>query len=100
MPALHRSLIQSLPLFGAMQPAELDEVIANATALRIPNGDFPLSRQDIAEATGTTLHSVSRVLSAWENAGLVLLGRRKVIVCDIERLGRIAEGGAAVPPES
>jgi CRP-like cAMP-binding protein len=59
--------------------------------------DFPLTRQDIAEATGTTLHSVSRVLNTWENAGLVVLGRRKVIVCDIERLARIAEGGAAVP---
>jgi CRP-like cAMP-binding protein len=234
MPALHRSLIQSLPLFSAMDAAELDEVIAQATALRIPKGtavfeqgeaaknffvllngrlkvvktlpagqqvvirfvapgdiygiakalnrkdypataaalvdsvtlawdmaiwddfmarhpafarnvmqmmgrrieeahtklqvmstqdvehrvahtilrlvtqsgrkvdegvliDFPLSRQDIAEATGTTLHSVSRVLSAWENVGLVVVGRRKVIVCDTERLARVAEGGNAMP---
>ncbi len=59
--------------------------------------DFPLSRQDIAESAGTTLHSVSRVLSAWENAGLVVVGRRKVIVCDTERLARIAEGGDAAP---
>lgn len=237
MPVLHRSLIQSLPLFSAMDAAELDEVVAHATALRIPKGtavfkqgdaattfyvllngrlkvvkmtpdgqqvvirfvvpgdiygiakalnrmdypatatalvdsvtlawdmaiwddfmarhpalarnvmqmmgqriedahtrlkemstedvehrvahavlrlvtqsgrkvdegvlvDFPITRQEIAEVSGTTLHSVSRVLSAWENAGLVVVGRQKVIVCDIERLARIAEGSAAEPPGS
>jgi CRP-like cAMP-binding protein len=234
MPALHRSLIKSLPVFGAMDHAELDDVISSATALRIPRGsavfkqgatakafyvllngrlkvvkvtpdgqqvvmrfvvpgdiygiakalnrqdypatatalvdsvtlawdmaiwddfmqrhptfarnvmqmmgqriqeahtrlkematedvehrvahavlrlvsqsgrkveegvlvDFPVTRQEIAEVSGTTLHSVSRVLSAWENAGLVVLGRRKVIVCDLERLSRIAEASVEVP---
>jgi len=53
--------------------------------------DFPVTRQEIAEVSGTTMHSVSRVLSAWENAGLVVVGRQKVIVCDLERLSRIAE---------
>ena len=53
--------------------------------------DFPVTRQEIAEVSGTTMHSVSRVLSAWENGGLVLVGRQKVIVCDLERLSRIAE---------
>jgi CRP-like cAMP-binding protein len=52
--------------------------------------DFPITRQEIAEASGTTMHSVSRVLSAWQNAGLVVVGRQKVIVCDLERLSRIA----------
>lgn len=33
--------------------------------------DFPISRQDIAEMTGTTPHSVSRILSAGETKGLV-----------------------------
>src|SRR2546422_7218183 len=28
--------------------------------------DFPISRQNIAEMTGTTLFTVSRLLSAWE----------------------------------
>lgn len=41
MPALHRSLIQSLPVFSAMDTAELDEVIGHATALRIPKGERP-----------------------------------------------------------
>jgi CRP-like cAMP-binding protein len=59
--------------------------------------DFPVTRQEIAEVSGTTMHSVSRTLSAWENAGLVVVGRQKVIVCDLERLSRIAEEEAGKP---
>ncbi|MDF3936126.1 Crp/Fnr family transcriptional regulator [Pseudomonas citronellolis] len=54
--------------------------------------DFPISRQDIAEMTGTTLHSVSRLLCAWEALGLVRGGRQKLLVCDLPRLARLAEG--------
>lgn len=53
--------------------------------------DFPLSRQDIAEMTGTTLHTVSRTLSAWQERGLVQLGRQKLTVCDPRALAIIAE---------
>ena len=53
--------------------------------------DFPISRQDIAEMTGTTLHTVSRLLSAWEAEKIVQSGRRKVIVSDPHRLMLIAE---------
>lgn len=53
--------------------------------------DFPITRQDIAEMTGTTLHTVSRILSAWEDEGLVRGGRQKVIVKDAHRLVLIAE---------
>jgi CRP-like cAMP-binding protein len=31
--------------------------------------DFPITQQDLGEASGTTLHSVSRVLGAWEHTG-------------------------------
>lgn len=53
--------------------------------------DFPITRQDIAEMTGTTLHTVSRLLSAWEEKGLVRGGRQKVIVTDPHGLMLIAE---------
>lgn len=56
--------------------------------------DFPLSRQDIAEMTGTTLHTVSRIMSAWEAAGVVESGRQRVAVRNAERLSAIAEGEA------
>ena len=57
--------------------------------------DFPISRQDVAEMTGTTLHTVSWVLSAWEQQGLVESGRQRITVCDPHRLFGIAEG----PPD-
>ncbi|MBB2973699.1 Crp/Fnr family transcriptional regulator [Mesorhizobium sp. RMAD-H1] len=53
--------------------------------------DFPISRQDIAEMTGTTLHSVSRLLSGWEDEGIVRNGRQKVIITDQPQLALIAE---------
>ncbi|PDT85802.1 Crp/Fnr family transcriptional regulator [Sinorhizobium sp. BJ1] len=55
--------------------------------------DFPISRQDIAEMTGTTLHTVSRILSAWEQKGLVEGGRQKLIIRDLPGLAALAEGG-------
>lgn len=36
--------------------------------------------------TGTTLHTVSRLLSAWEKDGLVQSKRKKITVCDPHRL--------------
>lgn len=54
--------------------------------------DFPISRQDIADMTGTTLHTVSRLLTAWEDKGLVKSGRRQVSVIEPHRLMLLAEG--------
>ncbi|MCE8469085.1 Crp/Fnr family transcriptional regulator, partial [Rhodovulum sulfidophilum] len=53
---------------------------------------FPVTRQDISEMTGTTLHSVSRLLSAWEKAGIVASRRRHVTVTDPQRLELIGDG--------
>ena len=53
--------------------------------------DFPISRQDLAEMTGTTLHTVSRTLSAWEEAGIVLGGRQRVVIAKPHALVAIAE---------
>ena len=54
--------------------------------------DFPISRQDVAEMTGTTLHTVSRILSAWEGQGWVEGGRQRIVLCDTQRLHELAEG--------
>ena len=54
--------------------------------------DFPITRQDIAEMTGTTLHTVSRILSSWEERGLVEGGRQKLTVVDAPGLRLLAEG--------
>ena len=59
--------------------------------------DFPISRQDVAEMTGTTLHTVSRTLSAWEQQGLIEGGRQRIVLRDPHKLFRLAEEG---PSES
>ena len=61
--------------------------------------DVPLSRQDLAEMTGTTLFTVSRILKGWEQNGIVLPERERVTVCLPHQLVLIAEdlpqGGGA-----
>lgn len=54
--------------------------------------DFPISRQDLAEMTASTLHTVSRIMSAWEAGGIVESGRQRVIVRDELKLQAIASG--------
>lgn len=56
---------------------------------------FPLSRQDISEMTGTTLHSVSRFMSGWQKSGIVASTRRRVVICKPDDLAQMAEGLAA-----
>lgn len=59
--------------------------------------DFPITRQDIAEMTGTTLHTVSRLLSAWEDEGIVRSGRQKVTVTDPHALLLVADNRRKKP---
>jgi CRP-like cAMP-binding protein len=69
--------------------------LANQSGRKEPGGvriDFPISKQDIAEMTGTTLHTVSRILTAWEGAGLVEGGRQKLLVRDPHGLVMVADG--------
>ena len=54
--------------------------------------DFRLSRQDLADYTGTTLYTVSRTLSAWEKRGWIRSRREHITVCDPHSLVLFAEG--------
>jgi CRP-like cAMP-binding protein len=53
--------------------------------------DFPISRQDIAQMTGTTLHTVSRTLSGWEQRGLIESGRQRIVLREPHKLFVLAE---------
>jgi len=50
------------------------------------------SRQDVAEMTGTTLYTVSRLLSEWERKGIIETGREKIKIIKPHDLVRIADG--------
>jgi CRP-like cAMP-binding protein len=53
--------------------------------------DFPISRQDIAQMTGTTLHTVSRILSGWEQLGLIESGRQRIVLREPHKIVVLAE---------
>jgi len=58
-------------------------------ALAVPHA---LTRQELAELTGTTLFTVSRILTGWEAEGLVRSGRAHIEVTDAHALREAAEG--------
>jgi CRP-like cAMP-binding protein len=61
---------------------------------------LPLSRENLAEMTGTTLYTVSRILSGWEEQGLVEAGRERVLIRLPHALVAIAEDlPSNIPPE-
>ena len=53
--------------------------------------DLPLSREDLAQMTGTTLYTVSRVLSRWESEGILDGGRQRVVVRKPHALVSVAD---------
>jgi len=54
--------------------------------------ELTFTRQDLAEMAGTTLYTVSRVLSEWEKRGLVESGRERVLIRNPHGLVQVAEG--------
>lgn len=53
---------------------------------------FPITRQNIAEMTGTTVHTVSRLLAAWQKDGMVKSTRKHIVVTDPHRLVLLSGG--------
>lgn len=56
--------------------------------------DFPITRQDLAEMAGSTLHTVSRTLAALDQRGVTGSARRRIIVRDPRALTQLATSGA------
>ena len=75
-PRVARQLVRLLPQIG--RPA--DGAI-----------EVGLSREELAQMTGTTLFTVSRLFSAWETRGLVKPRREAVTISDVQALSAIAE---------
>lgn len=53
--------------------------------------DMALSREDLAQMTGTNLYNVSRIFSRWEQAGIIITSRKKIVLADAHALVAIAE---------
>jgi CRP-like cAMP-binding protein len=68
--------------------------LASQTGRKLEHGiliDISLTRQDLAEMTGTTLYTVSRTLSQWEKDGLVSSQREQVTILSPHQLVVLAE---------
>jgi CRP/FNR family transcriptional regulator, nitrogen oxide reductase regulator len=66
-----------------------------AAQMGVKNADggieLAFTRQELAEMSGTTLFSASRVLSEWEKRGVVESGRERVVIRNRHGLVQIAE---------
>jgi CRP/FNR family transcriptional regulator, nitrogen oxide reductase regulator len=68
--------------------------LAQQTGRKVEDGvlvDLLITRQDIAEMTGTTIFTVSRTMSQWETQGIIKSGREKIIIRRPHQLVVIAE---------
>jgi len=71
--------------------------LARQAGRRTPEGveiDFPITRQELAEMAGSTLHTVSRTMSAWDERGITSSSRRHILIRKLHVLLEIAEQGA------
>ena len=101
MQTVGRRLTERNDRIVEMTSQQVEQRVANAllrlinqTGRKVEDGiviDFPVTRQDISEMTATTLHTVSRLLSAWQKAGIVESERRQIKVRDAHRLIEIAQ---------
>ena len=68
--------------------------LAAQTGKRVDEGiliDLTLTRQDLAEMSGTTLYTASRMLSRWEEQELVIADRERVIIRNPHGLAKIVQ---------
>jgi CRP-like cAMP-binding protein len=52
--------------------------------------DLGLTREDLAQMTGTTIFTISRVFSKWADFGFIVSRRGRVVICDPDRLRCLA----------
>lgn len=53
--------------------------------------DMAISREELAQMTGTNLYNVSRILSKWEQAGWIITARKRILLKKSHELVALAE---------
>jgi CRP-like cAMP-binding protein len=67
--------------------------LAAQSGQKVEDGiELTLSREDLAEISGTTLHTVSRVLADWHRRGLIEAGRERLRILEPHALVKLADG--------
>ena len=94
-PGVSRTLQPACHAAGGKAPGSIDPAPASQAGRKIEEPEspstFPYLGRTWAEMNGTTLYTVSRIMSQWEQQGLVLLGRERVVIRYPHGLVRIAE---------
>jgi len=72
----------------ARQLIRLQEQASSQPTIEMEIG---LSHERLAQMTGTTLYTISRLLSAWEEGGLVNSRSESVIITDVRALRKVIE---------
>lgn len=102
--AVSRRLVESQEIIKQLSTYTVEQRIASAL-LRLAGKlgevrgqdiliQLPFSRQDLAAMTGSTMETVSRVMSRFAEEGLVKSGRKWVTITDTKRLEELVKKGA------
>jgi CRP-like cAMP-binding protein len=81
---LARTVLRLVDRFGVRHP----------DGIEIP---FPVTRQDLADLVGTTLHTVSRTLHTWEAQRQIGRRRSRLVIADVEAVARVLHKGTESP---
>jgi CRP-like cAMP-binding protein len=54
-----------------------------------------VTRQELADMTGTTVETAIRITSRWQQLGVIASSRNEIRIVDLERFGAIAQGQPA-----
>ena len=106
-PVLHKNMVQILGSYAMELEERFREVATERVALRVARQllrlaetmgrrvdgsiEIGLSRQELAEMTGTTLFTVSRLLSGWEARKMVTPRREAVAILDFPALRAVSD---------
>ena len=77
---------------GARLSSQLLRLLSKVGKRAEHHVEIALSRRDLAQLTGTTLFTVSRVLSHWESLGIVSGRREAVLIRDVSALIELTRG--------
>ncbi|WP_404712090.1 Crp/Fnr family transcriptional regulator [Sphingomonas sp. MMS24-J13] len=102
-PALAAAILRTVTKYAEQLVERLEELSAVPIEQRLARTllrqadqstegeDLPLSRQDLADLTSSTLPTVSRIMSKWRRARLIAGTRGKVRILDALRLADVGE---------
>lgn len=54
--------------------------------------DLKLTHQQLADMTGTVRETVTKIISEWQNQGVIQVDKKRIRICDIPRMEQLNQG--------